>query len=330
MQKLLQLASRKVSRTSALPGRWLDLLQGRCQPLDCHVQYPAQVSLQGGEEVVVIGLLRDVVDLRPGDPAIGVDDEDGAFGDAVLRPVDAVLLRDGPVRDGSRSANRTKSGRAPGPRRLRWLGVDADPEHGGIGGIEAAQVRLVAAHLGRADRRERERMKRHHDLPLAAKVGQFHRAAAVAPQLEIRGLISNLQRHRGQSPLYSCERYFSNVSTARTRAICQSAPTRRMPMRELARIERLLAGRDAAPDELGGQVDVGRLPASRHRDRDILELQPERRRARLEALGHADDRVPTANRRRALTEVDIDVFREKRAYLPATQFGTLTIDRYFR
>ncbi len=74
-------------------------------------------------------------------------------------------------------------------------------------------------------------------------------------------------------------------------------------------------------------MDVSRLASRSHDHRHVLEIQTERRRARLQALRHADDRVASFDGGGAPTEVDVDVLAEERAELLTSSPRPKAVDR---
>src|SRR5581483_3904484 len=142
-------------------------------------------ALQFGQQLAEVRLLWNLILLRPGNLARLVDDEDGALRDAVGAH-DAVGGRDGAFRvEVAQQVERDAAERF-GPRLLGRTGIHADAEHVRVERVELRLLALIALHLHGADRRERERVKRDHDILPAAEVRKANGLAALVAQLEIR------------------------------------------------------------------------------------------------------------------------------------------------
>ena len=139
-----------------------------------------QLSHQLGE----IGLLGDLILLRPGNLAGLVDQEYGALGDAV-RAHDAVGGGDGAF--GMEIAQRSNE-MPPSSSAHAFLAGPAStlmPSTCASSASSFGCSRSLGLHLHGADRRERERVEGHDHVLLAAEGRQANRLAALIAQLEI-------------------------------------------------------------------------------------------------------------------------------------------------
>src|SRR5438094_4261806 len=171
-----------------------------------HPTYPTRSErLQCLEHPFIIRLVPRVVEhFAVPDRARAVDDEDGAFGNA-LQP-DHVLVEDAVV------ANHLLVEVAQERKRQLLLivkclerekGVDADAIDARIGVVEPRQRVAEGAQLLRAHAAERRRKERqHHRMPALA--AQRHRLALVVREREIRGLRAEFRGHHSSSLHFLC------------------------------------------------------------------------------------------------------------------------------
>src|SRR5438552_825503 len=148
------------------------------------------------EDLLVVGLLVDLVDVLVDDLPLLIDDEERPLG-VPFRAIDPVParhlalgleIREEVVRDPAEALR---------PRGVAGNRVDRNTQHVGIRPLEAAEVRLVRGHLDRSNGGPGERVEGDEYVLLAAEVREpdLLALAVVAWQLEVWSDVAHVDRH---------------------------------------------------------------------------------------------------------------------------------------
>src|SRR5437016_13396346 len=138
------------------------------------------------EDLLVVGLLVDLVDVLVDHLSLFIDDEERPLGVA-FRAVNPVAARHLALRLEVREEVVRDAAEALRPRRVAGNRVDRNTQHVGIRPLEAAEVRLVGGHLDRSDGGPGERVEGDEHVLLAAEIREpdLLALAVVAGQLEV-------------------------------------------------------------------------------------------------------------------------------------------------
>src|SRR5437763_491735 len=139
------------------------------------------------EDLLVVGLLVDLVDVLVDHLSLLIDDEERPLGVA-FRAVNPVAARDLALRLEVREEVVRDATEALRPRGIAGNRVDRNTQHVGIRPLEAAEVRLVGGHLDRSDGGPGERVEgdAHVLLPAEIREPDLLSLAVVAGQLVVR------------------------------------------------------------------------------------------------------------------------------------------------
>src|SRR5579883_2641891 len=146
------------------------------------------------EDLLLVGLLADVVHVDVTDDAVFVDDEHGAFRASGFFIEDAVALGDISVRPKIAQERVRDAAERFGPRAVGVFGVDRDAHNLSIEPFKAPEISLEAGHLTGSNRRKCEWIKDDDDVMLSALLGKAPARALMAFEFEIRRLRAHLQR----------------------------------------------------------------------------------------------------------------------------------------
>src|SRR5438128_6730021 len=159
------------------------------------VMAPSRGPAQRLEDLLVVGLLVDLVDVLVDDLPLLIDDEERPLG-VPFRAIDPVParhlalgleIREEVVRDPAEALR---------PRGVAGNRVDRNTQHVGIRPLEAAEVRLVRGHLDRSNGGPGERVEGDEHVLLPAEIREPDLLAlpVMAWQPEVRSAVTHVDR----------------------------------------------------------------------------------------------------------------------------------------
>src|SRR5437879_196127 len=148
------------------------------------------------EDLLVVGLLVDLVNVLVDDLPLLIDDEERPFGVA-FRTVGSVSARHLTLGLEVRQEIVGYPAEALRPRGVARHRVDRNTHHVGIRPLEAAHFRLVGGHLDRSDRGPGERVEgdEHVLLPAEVRESDLLALSVMARELEVRSGVAHVDRH---------------------------------------------------------------------------------------------------------------------------------------